>query len=141
MGVITYTAVDRGELVAGHSAATEYTIEIDFSIFKPNSKRNIDESVSLSGIRHTEFHHKESMMTVSTKLIKDESTRDELAEFFSSIDAGETFTIDPFGSFAASSKLYTATLSGDTDHAPHEKTEQARYSFEFNYTPSETVKS
>jgi len=141
MGYITYTAVDRGELAAGHSEGTEYTIEIGFTRHKPKSKRIIDTTRSLAGDIHTEYHNKETYLTVKTALVKDPVIRNEIEEFFSSVDGGEEFLIDPFGVVASPSTLYTATLIGDPDHAPHENMTWKTYSFEFDYKPEETVKS
>ena len=138
MGTLTYTAVDRGRLVLGHSEGTEYTIEIDFKKFTPNVKRETSESNSLSGKRFTVFHRADSTASVSTIQIVDEDIQKQMSEFFDSVLAGEEFTLDPYGLLLSPVEQITATLNGNYKQSRYKHLERWTYDFSIYYEPSET---
>ena len=129
MGTLTYEAVDRGNLVAGHSEGTEYTIELDFERFDDGSDRKINEIKSLSGKKTTRFHRKELFAAVGTIWVDDLATQLQLIEFFDSLDAGEDFALDPYGTIASPVENITATLKGNPSKARYKKMERFKYSF------------
>jgi len=139
MGAITYIAVDRGRLVSGHSAGTEYSIEIDIKKFDPDLKREIEESVSLSGKRFTSLHRTDHMANVSTVQIVDTATQDQMNEFYDSILGGEDFTFDPYGLLASPVEQIAASLKGNPKRTRYKYMERWTYTFSIYFNPSETV--
>lgn len=129
MGYISYFAVDQGNLVSGHSEGTEYTIEIDFEQYAPNRKRKINEPKSLSGKTFTRFHRTDKSASLSTVWQDDVAIHDQMTEFADSIDAGEDFIIDPYGTPASPVMPITVTLKGDVQPVRFKKMERWKYTF------------
>jgi hypothetical protein len=113
MGVITYTAVDRGELAATHADGTLYTIEIPLADWDRQHKRVATTQKSLAGTRHTVLQRIERFYNFATIATDDATLVAHLTEFFSSVSGGENFDIDPFGTIAAPSASYTCVMDGD----------------------------
>lgn len=130
MGTITYIAVDRGRLTAGHSEGTAYTIEVDFERHDDSSDRKSDEIVSLSGkSKFTRFHRKDVFASFSTVWIDSESLQLQMIELADSLDAGEEFIVDPYGTIATPVELITGRLKGEIDKTRYNKMERFKYSF------------
>lgn len=114
MSVITYTAIDRGELASGHSELTEYSIETGFNNFQRSNNRVATPAVSLSGnSRETTFSRVDVTYNVSTVPENDATKLEELREFISSILAGEQFTIDLNGTTVTPDNPIAYKLVGD----------------------------
>jgi hypothetical protein len=141
MGSIIYTAVDRGRLVSGHSEGTQYSIDMGIKKFDPTFKREINESVSLSGLRTTLFHRADHTASVSTVQVTDLATHLQMNEFYDSVIAGEVFFFDPYGDTLNSVEQIIATLQGNPKQARYKYFERWTYSFSINFNPSETVYS
>lgn len=112
MAVITYEAVDRGRLVAGHSAGTSYSIEIPLSEWNESVKEQKSVVRSLSGVKHTILHNRIYFYQFKTVSTDNVSTILSLDEFFSSVAGGETFTIDPYGTIATPQTDISLTIDG-----------------------------
>lgn len=91
MSYITYTA--KRELISGHSSGTDYTITIYPRVVDRSNKTFKSENVSLSGVTETIRYRKESYIDVTAIKI-DEADLPQWREFFHSVDAGESFTIE-----------------------------------------------
>lgn len=129
MGFITYIAKDRGSLVAGHAAETEYTIEIDMGRHNPSRNTIKDESTSIGGRQLTVFHRIERKADISTVHTKDTAIHAQMEEFFDSVAAGEQFTIDPYGTLLSPVQPLLVTMKGDPQSARHKYIEMWQYSF------------
>lgn len=112
MGVFTYTAKDRGKLSAGHVAGTSYQIEIPFSQWDPAISEQKSSVRSLSGKPFTVLHHQVDQYSFSTVGTDDQSLIAQLDEFFSSVAAGEIFSVDPYGTIATPDNSITVMLDG-----------------------------
>jgi len=132
MGTITYFAVDRGNLVSGHSEGTEYTIEVDFELHDPITSRQINEVKSLSGNTFTRLHRKDEFDQLTTIWVPDLVTQNQMREFADSMDAGEEATIDPYGTVLNPLEPMTVTLKGDIKKNRYQKFEWWKYSFAVN---------
>jgi len=123
MAVFTYTAVDRGDLVSGHSEGTEYSIEFPLAEWSPIKKKDEVVTRSLSGVKRTVLHgiaKKYSFKTVSTD---DQSIIDGMEEMFDSVSAGEVFTIDPYGYLLNPDNVISVSMDGNHRSQRVEKTE------------------
>lgn len=129
MGTITYTAVDRGRLSAGHSEGTQYTLEVDFERHDPSEDDITSESASLSGRRLTVFYRFDQSADLTTVFIDDTTLQSQIVEFFDSIRAGEQFVIDPYGTIAAPVEQITAIKNGPATKTRYRHLEVWKYSF------------
>ncbi len=100
MGRIRYTAKNRGELVGGHTAGTQYVIETAWQGYPrtPEVKGSFDEALdgTPEGWLHAYTHTWQ--MTSDLVLLAD---RPSWREFWSSVAARELFEIDFTGTVAA----------------------------------------
>lgn len=98
MSAITYIAKDRGDLISGHSAETEYSFDLYFAEFQGSITRKENTITSLSGVRITTLHHLERTYSVVTSPSASSTILNNIREFLSSVAAGEEFTVDVYGS-------------------------------------------
>lgn len=113
MSAIIYDAVDRGDLISGHTEGTEYSFDYLLRTFNRSTKRRQNTVVSLSGRRVTTLHHIKSSYTVETVPENDATSLANMREFLTSVVAGEEFTIDVFGSVATPDNPRSFVLTGD----------------------------
>jgi len=132
MAAITYTAIDRGDLITGHSELTEYSFDVPVEQFQKNTRREQSTVSSLSGRRVTTLHRLDTTFTVSTVETDDQTSIDNMREFLSSVAAGEEFTIDVFGSVLTPDNPITFKLDGDYG----ERLNIISYSFNFKVVKS-----
>lgn len=100
MPVITYIAVDRGELVGGHSASTEYQIETNFEQFPRRRVHKGEFDETLDGTPEGWLDAIQFEYDIVTDLILP-AARANWAEFFSSVANREQFQIDFTGTIAS----------------------------------------
>jgi hypothetical protein len=100
MPVITYTAVDRGELVGGHTAGTTYQIETQFNAYPRERQVRADVDETLDGTPEGYAHAAHYVYAIESDLIL-LAQRPNWRELFSSLDAREQFSIDFTGTIAA----------------------------------------
>jgi len=122
MAVITYTAKDRGDLMAGHSAGTEYTLEIPLTKWDRDFKDEARTTRSLSGTPHTVFHRTDRIYRFATVSTDNTNLINSLREFASSVAAGETFTLDPYGSIASPDEALLVTMHRRLDERREHQT-------------------
>lgn len=113
MATITYTAIDRGDLIGDHSELTEYSFDVPLSRFQKSTKRKQSTSPSLSGRRITTLQRLDTFFNVSTVETEDDETINSMREFLSSVAAGEQFTLDPFGSILTPDNPFTVKIDGN----------------------------
>jgi hypothetical protein len=113
MSAFNYIAVDRGGLVAGHSELTEYSFNYPLAKFDRAVARSQSTAVSLSGVRATTFHNIEHRLTVATAPENDPEMLAQMREFLQSIVAGESFTIDAYGTVLTPQSPQTYVLDGN----------------------------
>lgn len=117
MPVITYTALDRGELVGGHSAGTAYQIETKLEGYprSQRAKRDLDEV--LDGTPEAYVHAAQLEYDVASDLVL-LAARPNWREFFSSVLGGERFTIDFTGTIAVPGTAIAVWLVSDSVSEP-----------------------
>lgn len=100
MPVITYTAVNRGELVGGHTATTSYQIETKLQGFPRTQvvKRQLNEA--LDGTPEAYVHAMQWTYEIQSDFIP-VSLRPNWREFLSSVFGAEKFQIDFTGTIAS----------------------------------------
>lgn len=110
MAGITYTAKSRAPLVSGHTAETAYSIDIKLREWLISGDMQKTQHVTLSGDVETVLRRSADVYTVS--LIWDNDDDDDMREFLYSVAAGETFTLDPFGTVAVPDSPVTLVMMG-----------------------------
>lgn len=100
MGVITYTAVDRGELVPGHTPGGEYQLETAFQEFPRDliAKGEIDETLDGTPEGWLDALQVEHEIRTDLVLLAD---RPKWREFITSVMNSEAFSIDFTGTIAS----------------------------------------
>lgn len=100
MPVITYTAVNRGFLAAGHSATQEYQIENAFQSFPITYGRRGRFRETLDGTPESYLYAVDRTWQIQTDLVYAANVP-LWDEFFTSVLAAETFEIDFTGTIAS----------------------------------------
>lgn len=113
MSAIIYDAVDRGDLISGHTAGTEYSFDVPLKTFNRSIKRKQNSAVSLSGRRITTLHHIKNTYTVETIPLNGATDLANMREFLTSVVGGEQFTIDAYGTVATPNNQQEVILIGD----------------------------
>ena len=128
MASVTYTAVDRGNLAAGHSAGTQYSI--DFRVSQPGRKtsRVISERTAMSGKSETLFIRKDIFLDVTTTPVASSASA-QWVEFIESVLGGETYTLDMDGTSGAPVSPRSCKLDGDPSEITEGQTDYTRYQF------------
>lgn len=113
MPVITYVAVDRGELASGHSATTQYQIETGFEDFPRTQvpKGSFDET--LSGRPEGWLDAMQWEYSITTGLVLPADVED-WRELFSSVANREEFQIDFTGTIASPGTDIDVWLQGSS---------------------------
>lgn len=129
MGCITYIAVDRGNLVAGHSAGTEYHIDIDFERYDPSYSKKASNTTSIGGRRFVRYHRTEKRGDFSTIWVDDVNLHAQFIEFMDSVYGGQEFIVDPYGTYLSPVEPMDATIVGDINVTRYKRMERWKYSF------------
>lgn len=117
MAHITYTAIDRGELISGHSALTEYSFDFGLASFNRSSTRKQNTVTAINGDSMTTLLHIKHAYSIQTRPSNVPEFADNFREFLSSVAAGEAFTLDPFGVVGAADTPKAVKLAGDYSEA------------------------
>lgn len=115
MAVITYTA--KRNVAPGRQVGQEYSFAVCLSDWTPRRSPETNETTSLSGRRFTTLHRIERTWSAGIVPIHvlgpDASLARQIEEWADSVAAGETFTIDPFGTLADPLDPVEVSLEGD----------------------------
>lgn len=76
-------------------------------------KRMIREAKSLSGRRMTRLMHRENQQNFQTPPFKDDALKAQVIEFLDSVAAGETWTLDVYGTEAIPDDPRAYIIQGD----------------------------
>ena len=112
MATITYNAVDRGSLLSGHTEGTHYTIEFGAQSIERSIKRDNARSTALGGRVETLRNRKEIHWNIGTDHIE-HADLPVWYEFMDSVDAGEAFKLDPYGTAATPDAPRDVILEGN----------------------------
>lgn len=114
MASVTYTAVDRGELVGGHTAGLNYGITFDAVEISPSRQNEKQSAVALDGTTVTTFYRQEKRYSVVTEaMTRGGSAYNNFMEFLTSVVAGESFDFDAYGTIASPDNVEECILEGD----------------------------
>ncbi|MAD69943.1 MAG: hypothetical protein CL538_05405 [Alcanivorax sp.] len=135
MATITYTA--KRSLMAGHVEGEEYSLEIPIEDWTPQRERVTEEVTALGGKEFQTFHRKDRLWSVSTVPLDaigqvepdDALLVEQLQEWEDSVQAGEVFQIDPFGTAEVPAQPINVTLKGDVSDSLVNTVGYYRYSF------------
>jgi len=127
MAVFKYFAVDRGDLISGHSEGTEYLIEIPLSEWTPYKTKKESVIEPMEGPVHTLLLSIRRYFSFSTTSTGDATMITELEEMFDSVSAGETFVIDPYGTIATPGTFITVVMKGK-----HSSSRDGQIEFKFS---------
>jgi|GEM_PF-1784715 hypothetical protein len=135
MATITYIA--KRSLVAGHVAGQEYSLVVPIEDWTPRRERVTEEVTSLDGKQFQTFHRKDRLWSVGTVPLDaigqvepaDADLVEQLREWEDSVQAGEVFQIDPFGTPETPGQPVSVTLKGDVTESLVNSVGYYRYSF------------
>lgn len=118
---IDYTA--KRTLKSGHSADSDYQINVDLRASDRLSSTIGDQSIALDGTTVTVVHRSEIIYSLTTTIITANTTPDidDMREFLDSVKFGESFDLDADGSSEAYvldslSSPYTETRVNNTQY-------------------------
>lgn len=134
MCVITYTAIDRGDLRAGVNAGDVVLLVLPLGLEKwtPFNVRKSDEIKSIDGTAFVNYYRTDRGAYVTTNWIDDEVLQDQLyLEFASSVAGGEVFQIDPYGTFEAPVTSYDVKLQKGSSISPSRYQHWPRFKYSF----------
>lgn len=134
MPVITYVAVDRGELVGGHSAASEYQIETAFEQYPRDLVAKGGKDEALDGTPEGWLHALQREYNITTDLVL-LAARPNWREFFTSVMNAETFQIDFTGTIASPGTDVDVYLVSDRVPEPQIAGVAVKYTFRVKQVP------
>jgi len=110
MASVTYTA--KRNISSGHTLSTQYTM--DFTMSRADRRHNVynRQSESLNGTRETLRYYGSEFYDITVNEIE-HADLPLWREFIESVDGGETFTIDIYGTEASPDNPVTATLESN----------------------------
>lgn len=129
MTVITYTAKRR--LIPSHTANTLYTIEPSLMAINEMARIKRHSLTSIGGVRKTVHWHTENRWDITT----DELSNDDVQlwrEFYASVESGEAFTFDPYGTPDVPGNPFSAVLIGNT-FAPKRKGKESVFTLNLSF--------
>lgn len=129
MTAITYTAKDRGDLISGHSAETQYTFDLFLQEYQGSTTRQQNTQKSLSGNRVTTLHHLERTFSVVTSPTASSTIIQNIREFLSSVAGGESFTLDVYGFALSPADPQTFKLDGNYSESLNTTTNETTFEF------------
>ena len=113
MASVTYTALRS--IIAGHTSGTAYTIDFNAQVLDRSKKAVSNKSQSLGGQTEILRVRKDVFWAVTSDYIT-EADRPQWEEFLDSVDAGEAFTFDAYGTSASPDNAISVELdSADYD--------------------------
>lgn len=139
MGSILYTAVDRGRLVSGHAAETQYSLDVNFERAEFEDQRDQTTTKSLSGNTFTQWRRTDSTLELTTAWISNATSYAQALEFLSSVAGGEPFSVDPYGTLATPIETFACTLDGDYKMMRHGTMPLFKVVFTVSFNPADTV--
>lgn len=95
MTAVTYTA--KRSLIPGHSANTSYSIDLPVVTMPVSRQVDRERQQSISGNRETIRFYACELWDV-TLAVQYGTAAAQVKEFLDSVEAGEPFTFDPYGS-------------------------------------------
>ena len=134
MPVITYVAVDRGELVGGHTATTEYQIECDLQAFPSDWEFKGEKDETLDGTPESWMDALQKSWRVQSDLVLVGDVQ-KWREFLTSVINSETFQIDFTGTIASPGTEYDVHLTDRRISEQQLRGGHARYSFAVKRVP------
>lgn len=134
MPVITYIAVDRGELAGGHSASTEYQIETHLEQFPRRRIHKGDFDETLDGTPEGYLDEIQFEYDIVTDLVLP-GARANWNEFFSSVANREQFQIDFTGTIASPGTDVNVWLVNDSIDEPQIGSAGFKYAFKVKRWP------
>lgn len=109
MPTITYTAVDRSELLGGHSAGSDYTLEFELEAYPRSREARGTLEETNEGTPEGYLSAVILSWSLTTDLVL-EANIPAWEEFFSSVMNAESFSFDPTGSVATPGTVYTVWM-------------------------------
>lgn len=114
MASVTYTALRS--IIAGHSSGTDYTIDFNAQALDPSYKVVKNTSQSLGGQTEVMRVRKDAFWDITSDYLE-QADLAQWKEFLDSVDAGEAFTFDAYGTSASADNPISVERVDD-DGAP-----------------------
>lgn len=111
-----------------HGLGEIYTLETASHVLDQSYSTQQRNSISLSGVKETLLHHETEFWNILTDFLT-EAEMSYWREMVSSVRAGETFSVDIYGTIAVPEPAISVTLEGDpTTRRVNSATRQYQYS-------------
>ncbi len=112
----TFQYVAKRALIAGHTASTVYTLEVDLSEHTPNDITDINQQFTYSA-SETIFHSLNTQHSLTT-VPMDQAQMLEFREFLLSASSGEIINFDLLGTISAPVNVLTGVLVAKKGYKP-----------------------
>jgi len=109
----TITFIATRSLLSGHITGDQIAFELPLRAADRSPQRMTREAQSLSGRRMTRLMHRENNRSFQTPPFKDDSLKAQIIEFLDSVAAGETWTLDVYGTEAIPDDPRAYIIQGD----------------------------
>lgn len=129
MASVAYTAVNRGNLVGGHSAGGSYTLDFRAADIGRVRDANKSEQYSLDGTAVTTIYDDWKTYQVTTSIFtRASSSYNNFVEFLTSVLGGEEFDFDAYGTIASPDNVEACILVGNYQE---QRVDASLYRFSF----------
>ena len=134
MTAFTYTALRS--LAPGHTLGVDYSIDFNARELSPKDDPKMTESVSISGRTQTTVEREEErFMLQSDQLLVGSIAYANLLEFLKSVNQGEPFTFDAYGSVLSPDNPQPAKLVKSFDRQRVGQSPEFIFSFQLRILP------
>lgn len=112
-------------IMSGHTKYTLYDLDFTAQTLSEAHPRTITQNTSLGGLVETVFHRADVRWSiVSTPILETGTDWEQWMEFLASVQAGEEFTFDAYGTAASPDNAITVVLIGS---ATYQRVGASRY--------------
>lgn len=115
MTAVTYTALRS--IIGGHSINVSYSLDLSCTEITPSRRPSVTKNQSLSGRRESLRFFAEEIYSVELAPLAGDALA-AVREFLDSVEAGEPFTFDPYGTSNVPRDPQAAEIDGDGYELP-----------------------
>jgi len=116
VSVITYTALR--ELISAHTASVQYSMEVNVKQLDTRYATDRTRHTSIGGNVQTVFRSTAQLWAInmgSFARTSGEGSMEQILEFFASVERGEEFAFDAYGTIASPDNVQTVILEDDSN--------------------------
>lgn len=134
MTAVTYTAVRN--IATGHTLGVSYSLDLNAMVLQPVDQPVYEKEIAISGRTQVSAEREEELFDVELdQLLVGTQAYENVLEFLKSVNLGETFTFDPYGSVASPVSPQSAILNAPMSRPRIEKNPEFKFSFQVRLLP------